>query len=133
MRTEYTYYDVPHINSVQEMIVQSARKYADTIALEDLKETPIPKVTYHSLLKNILEFGVALKNLGVKERSHIAIFGDNRVKSGKNVLPEDKEISRTEKLILRRENLNIRDGNFISSIQCGHLEAISKMFCHLPF
>jgi hypothetical protein len=115
------------------MIVQSARKYADKIALQDLKETPIPKVTCHLLLKNILTFGVALKNLDVKERSHIAIIGDNRVKSGKNVFPEDKEISRTEKLILRRENLNVRDGNFRSSIQCGRLEAISEMFCHLPF
>lgn len=75
MRTEYTYYDVPYINSVQDMIVRSPRKYADKIALEDLKETPIPKVTCHSLLKNILKFGVALKNLGVKERSHSAIIG----------------------------------------------------------
>lgn len=91
MRTEYTYYDVPHLNPVQDLIVQSAGKYADKIALEDLKETPIPKVTYRSLLKNILKFGVAPKDLGVKERRHIAIIGDNRVKSGKNVFPEEIE------------------------------------------
>jgi len=114
MKTEYTYYDVPHINSVQDMIVQSARKYADKIALEDLKETPIPKVTYHSLLRNIMKFGVALKNLGVKERSHIAIIGDNRVQWGISyltsmcfnyvVVPIDKNLAINEVLNIIHES-----------------------------
>jgi long-chain acyl-CoA synthetase len=114
MKTEYTYYDVPHINSVQDMIVQSGRKYADKIALEDLKETPIPKVTYHSLLRNIVKFGVALKNLGVKERSHIAIIGDNRVQWGISyltsmcfnyvVVPIDKNLAINEVLNIIHES-----------------------------
>jgi long-chain acyl-CoA synthetase len=114
MKKEYTYYDVPHINSVQDMIVQSGRKYADKIALEDLKETPIPKVTYHSLLKNILKFGVALKSLGVKERSHIAIIGDNRVQWGISyltsmcfnyvVVPIDKSLPINEVLNIIHES-----------------------------
>lgn len=114
MKTAYTYYDVPHINSVQDMIVQSARKYADKIALEDLKETPIPNVTYHSLLKNILKFGVALKNLDVKERSHIAIIGDNRVQWGISyltsmcfnyvVVPIDKNLAINEVLNIIHES-----------------------------
>ena len=73
---------VPDITSVQDMIVKSAAKFGDKIALEDLKETPIPKVTYRSLLKDILKFGVALQNLGLKERSHIAVIGENRVQWG---------------------------------------------------
>ncbi len=82
MKKEYTLYTVPDITSVQDMIVKSAAKFGDKIALEDLKETPIPKVTYRSLLKDILKFGVALQNLGLKERSHIAVIGENRVQWG---------------------------------------------------
>ncbi|MGA7159757.1 MAG: AMP-binding protein [Bacteroidota bacterium] len=82
MKTAYTLYNVPEITSVQNMIVKSAAKFGDKIALEDLKETPIPKVTYRSLLKNILKFGIALENLGLKERSHIAVVGENRVQWG---------------------------------------------------
>ena len=114
MKKEYTYYDVPRITSVQDMIVQSARKYADKIALEDLKETPIPKVTYHTLLKNILKFGVALKTLGVKERSHIAVIGDNRVQWGISyltsmcfnyvVVPIDKNLAINEVLNIIHES-----------------------------
>jgi len=82
MKTNYTLYQVPEITSVQDMIVKSAARYGDKLALEDLKETPISKVTYRSLLKNILKFGAALKNLGLKERSHIAVIGENRVQWG---------------------------------------------------
>ena len=82
MKTEYKLYHVPDVSSVQDMIVKSAARYGDKIALEDLKETPIAKVTYRSLLKNILKFGVALKNLGLRERSHIAVIGENRVQWG---------------------------------------------------
>ncbi len=61
------------------MIIESSQKYAEKIALVDLKKTPMQNVTYNSLLKNILALGSALKNLGLKERSHIAVIGDNRV------------------------------------------------------
>ncbi len=72
-------YQVPHIDSIQDMLVKSAGKYGDKLALEDLKDTPIPKVTYNSLLKYVLKFGIALRELGIPERSHIAVIGENRV------------------------------------------------------
>lgn len=86
MKTNYTLNDVPHITSVQDMLVKSAARYGNKIALEDLKESPLPKVTYQSLLKNVLKFGVALRSLGLAERSHIAIIGENRVQWGVSYL-----------------------------------------------
>jgi len=72
-------YTVPPISSVQDMILRSARVYGDKIALEDLKDYPIPRLTYASLLKHILKFGTALRALGIRERSHVAVIGENRV------------------------------------------------------
>lgn len=73
---------VPTIESVQEMLLRSAKVFGHKTALEDLKETPIPKVTYASLLKNVLKFGTALRKLGLKERSHVAVISENRVQWG---------------------------------------------------
>jgi long-chain acyl-CoA synthetase len=73
---------VHQIDSIQDMLVKSASKYGDKLALEDLKDTPIPRVSYNSLLKNVLKFGTALRELGLKERSHIAVIGENRVQWG---------------------------------------------------
>jgi len=70
---------VPAITSLQDMILRSARVYGEKVALEDLKETPIRYLTYGSLLKHILMFGSALRALGIKERSHVAVIGENRV------------------------------------------------------
>ncbi len=70
---------VPSVTSVQDMILRSARVYGEKIALEDLKEYPIPRLTYSALLRNILKFGVALRAMGIKERSHVAVIGENRV------------------------------------------------------
>jgi len=86
MKTNLTFNDVPHITSVQDMLVKSAARYGGKLALEDLKDTPISKLTYQSLLKTVLKFGVALRNLGVPERSHIAIIGENRVQWGVSYL-----------------------------------------------
>jgi long-chain acyl-CoA synthetase len=72
-------YQVPHIDSIQDMLVKSAGKHGDKLALEDLKDTPIPKVSYNSLLKYILKFGKALQDLRLPERSHIAVIAENRV------------------------------------------------------
>lgn len=71
-------YDVPKIESVQEMLSQSAEKYGDKLALEDLTDYPISKVTYSELLNHVLKFGKALQLLGLEERSHIAVIGENR-------------------------------------------------------
>jgi long-chain acyl-CoA synthetase len=69
----------PAIGSIQEMVLRSARLFGERLALEDLRQTPMPHLTYRGLLDNILKFGSALQKLGIKERSHIAVIGDNRV------------------------------------------------------
>jgi long-chain acyl-CoA synthetase len=79
MRTDIPLYDVPHIDSVQDMLLGSARKYQKKLALEDLNDTPISRVTYGELLENVLSFGAALKSIGIKERDHVAVIGENRV------------------------------------------------------
>ena len=79
MATQLSLYTVPTITSIQDMILRSARVYGDKIALEDLKEYPIPRLTYSSLLRNILRLGAALRAMGIKERSHVAVIGENRV------------------------------------------------------
>jgi len=75
-------YPGPQISSLQDMLLKSAAKFGDKLALEDLKDTPIPRLTYNSLVKNVLKFGTALRSLGLPERSHIAVIGENRVQWG---------------------------------------------------
>ncbi|MGD0337337.1 MAG: AMP-binding protein [Bacteroidota bacterium] len=82
MKKDIPLYDVPHIDTIQDMVLQSSRKYGYKIALEDLNATPIHEVSYHILLKNILKFGVSLQKLGIRERSHIAVISENRVQWG---------------------------------------------------
>ncbi|HUI30917.1 MAG TPA: AMP-binding protein [Candidatus Acidoferrales bacterium] len=79
MRKDTPLFDVPHIESIQDMVIGSARRYGSKLALEDFNETPISKVSYNVLLDNVLRFGAALRNLGIKERDHIAVIGENRV------------------------------------------------------
>src|ERR1035437_6725422 len=70
---------VTEISSIQDMLLQSAAKNPNGIALSDLTNYPISRLTYTQLVDNVLRFGFALQNLGLKERSHIAVIGDNRV------------------------------------------------------
>ena len=79
MKKELKLYDVPRINSIQEMVLNSAKSFGPKLALEDLNDTPINKITFRELQENILKFGSALKELGLKERAHIAVIGENRV------------------------------------------------------
>lgn len=79
MKKDAPLFDVPHIDSIQDMVIGSAHRYGNKLALEDFNQTPISKVSYDALLENILRFGVALTNLGIKERDHIAVIGENRV------------------------------------------------------
>lgn len=79
MEKNYKLYDVPKIDSVQELLLRSAKEYSDKLVMEDLNDTPIPKLTYKELLSNVLKFGNALKKLGLEERSHIAVISENRV------------------------------------------------------
>jgi long-chain acyl-CoA synthetase len=82
MKKNPTIYHVQQFVSIQDMLLNSAAQFGEKLALEDLKDTPIPKVTYNGLLRNVLKFGAALQSLGLKERSHIAVVGENRVQWG---------------------------------------------------
>lgn len=107
-------YDVPFISSLQDMVIKSSQKHNKKLALEDLANTPIPKVTYQELLENILRFGTALQQLGIKERTHIALIGDNRVQWGISyltlmcfnfvVVPIDKNLTTNEILNIIHES-----------------------------
>lgn len=107
-------YNVPEISSIQDMLIQSANKFKDEIALEDLLPTPISKVSFSQLLENVLKFGSALKKLGLKERTHIAVIGENRVQWGLAyltaltfnyvIVPIDKNLNTNEILNIIHES-----------------------------
>ena len=107
-------YDVPKVASVQDMVIQSAEKYGAKLALEDLNQTPLQKVTYNELLDNILKFGTALKKLGLKERAHISVIGENRVQWAVGflsclsfnyvIVPIDKMLTENEILNIMHES-----------------------------
>lgn len=60
MKSKVKLYDVPQITSIQEMILRSSEVYRDKLALEDLQNYPISKVTFAQLKENLLRFGKAL-------------------------------------------------------------------------
>ncbi len=107
-------YDVPFISSLQDMVLKSSQKYGKKIALEDLADTPIPKVSYQELMEHILRFGTALQQLGIKERTHVALIGENRVQWGIAyltlmsfnyvVVPIDKNLTSNEILNIIHES-----------------------------
>lgn len=72
-------FEVPKVNSVQQMLLNTVDKYKDKLALEDLNKTPIGRLTYNDLLDKVLRFGNSLKKIGLAERSHIALISENRV------------------------------------------------------
>lgn len=76
------YYPVTEITSIQDMLLKTVSLYGSNLALSDLVDTPISRVTYSELLDQVLRFGNALNRLGIKEECHIAIVGDNRVQWG---------------------------------------------------
>jgi long-chain acyl-CoA synthetase len=114
MKAKLNLYEVPRINSIQDMVLQTCKRYSNKLALEDLAPTPINSVTYSQLLDNILRFGQALKNLGLGERSHIALIGENRVQWGITyltamvfnyvIVPIDKNLSSNEILNIIHES-----------------------------
>jgi long-chain acyl-CoA synthetase len=75
----YPLYPVPQLSSLQDMVRGSAARHGGKLALEDLNETPIPRVTYQELLEHVAAFGRALRRIGLDERDHIAVIGENRV------------------------------------------------------
>ncbi|HEX9253557.1 MAG TPA: AMP-binding protein, partial [Ignavibacteriaceae bacterium] len=72
-------FEVVQIESIQDMLLKSAKTYANKLALEDLTNYPISKVNYSELNEYILKFGSSLQKLGLKRRDHIAVIGENRV------------------------------------------------------
>lgn len=111
---ELKLYQVPEINSVQEMLILSANTFGDKLALEDLAETPIQKVSYNQLFENVVKFGKALTGLGLKERDQIAVIGENRVQWGITyltamcfnyvIVPIDRNLSHNEILNILHES-----------------------------
>jgi len=105
---------MPEIPTLQDLVLRSARVFGDKTALEDLRETPLPRVTYVSLLDSILRFGTALRSLGLPERSHIAVLSENRVQWGVSyltcmcfnhvVVPVDAKLSINEILNILHES-----------------------------
>ncbi len=114
MNKNYPLYSVPNITSIQDMIIKSARAHSDKIALEDLAESPIPKVTFKELKELIIKFGKALKEIGLKERDHIAVIGENRVQWGITyltsmtfnfvIVPIDRNLSQSDILNILHES-----------------------------
>lgn len=78
-KKELVLFDVPQIESIQDMLLRSAKVYANKIALEDLTNYPIRIATYSELNEYIMKFGSSLQKLGLKPRDHIAVVGENRV------------------------------------------------------
>jgi long-chain acyl-CoA synthetase len=114
MKDKNQLFEVPEIISVQDMLIKSAEKYRNKIALEDIAATPISKLTYVELLDNVLRFGSALKQLGLKERTHVAVIGENRVQWGITyltamtfnhvIVPIDKNLTSNEILNIIHES-----------------------------
>jgi long-chain acyl-CoA synthetase len=72
-------FEVPQIDSIQDMLIKSAERYSDKTALEDLTNYPISKASYSELYNYALKFGSALQKIGIKPRDHIAVIGENRI------------------------------------------------------
>lgn len=79
MKKKHKIHEVPRIESIQNMVIRSCEVYKDKLAMEDLQDYPINKVSYSELKDKILKFGKALQNVGLQERTHIALIGENRV------------------------------------------------------
>ncbi len=114
MIKNYPTYQVPNINSIQEMLLRSAKEYSDKIALEDLSLTPISRVSFKQLYDYVVRFGKSLFDIGVKERDHVAIISENRVQWSLSYLtsmcfnmvavPLDKNLNQNEMLNIIHES-----------------------------
>ncbi len=111
---DYPLYEVEKFNSFQEMLIQSYRKFPNKIALEDLNPTPINRVTFRELYEYVIRLGKALKKIGLKERTHIALIGENRVQWGISylaittfnyvVVPIDRNLKENEILTILHQS-----------------------------
>ena len=76
---QYPYHHVDSITTIADILNISVDKYANHLALQDLNQTPIGRVTYRELYDYVLTFGAVMKKLGLKERDHVAFIAENRV------------------------------------------------------
>ncbi len=76
---EYPLYTVPELRTFQDILRNGIGAHADSLALSDLLQTPIQQATYSQLYRHVVRFGQALKDLGLKERDHVALIAENRV------------------------------------------------------
>ena len=74
-----SYYDVPKINTLKEMLEMCANKYSTNSAFKFRNEPRLNIInkTYREFVDDVNALGSALLNLGFKN-SHIAIIGENR-------------------------------------------------------
>lgn len=111
---DYPLYPIKKFESFQELLQSSKEKYPNKLALEDLNQTPIKRVTFSELFEYVIRFGKALKNLGIKERTHIALIGENRVQWGISylsittfnyvVVPIDRNLKENEILTILHQS-----------------------------
>ena len=114
MVKEYPQYVVPSITSIQDMVLRSGKVYSDKLALEDLTNNLIAKVTYKQLHEYVIRFGKSLFEIGLKERDHIAVISENRVQWSLTylttmcfnmvIVPIDKNLSQNEILNIIHES-----------------------------
>ncbi len=115
MRTpleEYPLYEVTEIRTLQDVVVKGMREYPGEVALEDLNETLIGRVTYGELAGYVQRFGTAMRKMGLEERDHVAVISENRVQWGiaylaaacanMVVVPIDKNLNENEILTILR-------------------------------
>ena len=103
---EYPLFPVPHLETLRDLVRGSAERYPDKLALEDLNETPIGRVTYQELAGAVVRFGRALRRAGLEERDHVAVIAENRVQwviaylavasANMVVVPIDKSLKENE-------------------------------------
>jgi long-chain acyl-CoA synthetase len=144
MKREIKLNKVPNITSIQEMVLNSAREFGSKHAIEDLNSTPINRLTFSELKHNILKFGNTLKNLGVKERTHIALIGENRVQWSLTfltsmcfnyvIVPIDKNLTQNEIINIIHESdseVIVFSGAFSSMISesKGSLKRLKHFIC----
>jgi len=114
MVKEYPQYVVPSITSIQDMLLRSAKVYGDKLALEDLADNPISRVTYKQLHDYVIRFGKSLFEIGIKERDHIAVISENRIQWSMTyftsmcfnmiIIPIDKNLNHNEILNIIHES-----------------------------
>ena len=103
---EYPLFDVPQIETLQDLLRTAVERTPDKLALEDLTHTPLPSVTFAELADHVARFGRALRHIGLDERDHVALIGENRVQwavaylaivtSNMVVVPIDKSLTNNE-------------------------------------